>query len=577
MRRLPFALALAFIPALTACPDEELIVPPGGVRGRVCNPVTGRPAGGAVVKATFTISDGSEQSKEVTADADGLYELLGIPAGAQTLEIEKAEEFKNSLPVTIVTAQTQELEDPACRDLAPEPGRGTLVGQICNRHVGEVLKDAQIFIEYADGTTNEGVDRTDPETGSFTISDVPTGTTVITVIGVSFQKTYVVEVVDGEIITVEQSADCGGAPLLTTGFITGNLCDPNTAGLPLADALVTASWQDGDGDSVEEVATFTDANGHFELLSLDPDDNITVRAIKDSFAFTWRVRAGENGGPLRDRTTMPDGLNLTAGIECQQLLPDDGRRYLVIEGIYDRIEDALERNGISPDIDTPAVTEDWANNLFSNQERVSDYDAIFINCGAVDGELAVPGGLSTGARNGLRRYIEQGGRLYVADWSYEFVEQVFPEKIDFFGSDTVFDGAQQAVGGTYSTRVLDDDLESALGRSEFDISFTFQAGSIISDVADGVTVYLETDMQYRHDGVVDVLPNTPVTVGFDVGLGRVIFTSFHQEVNPDVTCEGDGDCGEGGSCGDNGRCVGGVAEVLQGPEDEVLQFLIFSL
>lgn len=556
MRSSAFVFAALITAVLTACPDEVLVVPPGGVVGQVCNPITGRQASGAKVSSTFETEGLGEQTKEATADDEGFFELNGLGTGSQTVKVETPE-FTNTFTVNIESKKTAALTDPACRDLAPVPGTGTLVGQICNRHIGDVLKDAQIFLTFSDGTDNGGLDRTDPETGNFEITEVPTGTTVVSVVGVSFRKTYVVEVTDGDVIVVEQAADCGAGPLLNTGLITGDLCDPETAGLPLVGAEVTASWQDGEGDTTEQVGTFTDDAGHFELESLDPDDNITVRVVDErGFAFTWNVRAGENGGPLQDLTVMPEGINLTAGQTCQPLLPDDGRRYLVVEGIYDRIEDALVRNGIQPEIEPfPQGIDDWANNLFSNQERVSSFDVIFINCGAEDHELAVPGGLSAAARTGLKRYVEQGGSLYVSDWSYEFVEQVFPDRVDFFGPDATFDGAQQAVGGVYNARVLDDELQQSLGLSEFPISFSFQAGSIISQVAEGVTIYLETDMKYRHDGREDILANTPVTVGFNAGLGRVIFTSFHQETNPED----------------------GTTETLQGPEDDVLQYLIFDL
>ncbi len=554
LRAGPVVTALGLL-ANVGCQDEQLVVDPGGVAGQVCNPITGRPAGGADVSVTFSTEAAGDKTREATADDNGFFDLVGIGVGTQLLEV-KTEEFDTDFDVPIESRATFQLIDPACRDLAPPPGLGLIVGQICNRHTGELLKEAQILLTLPDGTVDD-THFTDPATGNFEIETV-TGTIVVSVIGVSFRKTYVVEVLEGETVVVEQSADCTGGPLLTTGFITGDICAPDGVGVPgpLVGAAVVASWQDGDTDSIESVETATDVDGHFELLSLDPDDNITVRATKDGFAFSWNVRAGENGGPLRDRTIMPDGINLTTGVGCQPLLPDDGRRYLVVEGIYDRIEDALVRNGIQPEIEPFPTGLGWANDLFANTERLSTYDVIFVNCGAEDSEFATPGGLSAAAKNGLRRYIEQGGSLYVSDWSYELVEQVFPEKIDFFGSDTVFDAAQQAVGGTYDTRVLDADLEDFLELSNFDISFSFQAGSIISQVGPGVTTFLEADMNYSHDGVVDTLENTPVTVSFAVGLGKVIFTSFHQENDP-----GNED----------------FVDVLNGPEDDVLQYLIFSL
>ncbi|MDP2345919.1 MAG: carboxypeptidase-like regulatory domain-containing protein [Deltaproteobacteria bacterium] len=592
--------ALALLSLVAACQEEQLVQNPGGGSGRVCNPITGRPAVGAKLSVTFVTEGVGEQTKEVVADDNGFFELAGIAAGPQTIDVE-TDEFQTTFDVVVDSKAEFLVEDPSCRDLPPTPGFGTVAGQICNRHVGEILKDAQIILTLPDGTVDDGcdgdlvcVDRgcvaegapadaaapacdptnfTNPATGDFSLQ-TPTGTVVVTVSAPSFRKTYVVEVLDSQIVVVEQSSDCSGGPLLSTGFITGDICAPDpdgggpeVQGGPLADATVVASWTDGETDSVETVETITDVDGHFELLSLDPDDNITVRVTKtfedgSQFALTWNVRAGENGGPLRDRTSMPDGLNLTATSGCDPLLPDDGRRYLVVEGIYDRIEDTLRDRGLEPEIEPFPTGLGWANDLFSNRERIEEFDVIFVNCGAEDSEFATPGGLSAAAKDGLRRYLEAGGSLYVSDWSYELVEQMFPEKIDFFGADSTFDAAQQAVGGTYGTRVLDDDLASFLGRrtgsrlDNFDISFSFQAGSIITQVGPGVTRFLETDMNYRHDGVVDTLESTPVTVGFDVGLGKVIFTSFHQEQDPSTV---------------------GFVDDLNDAEDDVLEFMIFEL
>ena len=85
------------------------------------------------------------------------------------------------------------------------------------------------------------------------------------------------------------------------------------------------------------------------------------------------------------------------------------------------------------------------------------------------------------------------------------------------------------------------------------------AGSSTSSVAPGTTVYLRGDVPYHVHGGIQTLEGAPITVGFTDGEagtgGRVIFTSFHQE-NDSVT---------------------GESEVLDGPEDAVLRYLIFEL
>jgi hypothetical protein len=88
-----------------------------------------------------------------------------------------------------------------------------------------------------------------------------------------------------------------------------------------------------------------------------------------------------------------------------------------------------------------------------------------------------------------------------------------------------------------------------------DIDFSFGAFAIATQVEAGVTTYLRGDVGYRVNGAVSTLPDTPLTVGFTQGTGRVIFTSFHQESDGENTEELE----------------------VDGPEDLVLRYIIFSL
>ncbi|TJZ73820.1 hypothetical protein [Chitiniphilus eburneus] len=57
------------------------------------------------------------------------------------------------------------------------------------------------------------------------------------------------------------------------------------------------------------------------------------------------------------------------------------------------------------------------------------FSVIFIDCGNdADGLLSDPA-----VRARLKAYVDAGGRLYVTDWSYNFIEQVFPQAAKFEG------------------------------------------------------------------------------------------------------------------------------------------------
>lgn len=535
----------ALVLAAAGCPDDVVVRPTGSASGQVCNPLTGRPAPGATVRCVFINDFDAETTREVTADDAGFFTITGITEGEQTLQFE-TDAFRSALDVVIDNTAVAQIVDSACYKPPGEPGKGNIAGQTCNRHTGEVVTDAQITVILVDGT--EITTNTNPADGNFSLDNVPAGTVVVSVQSADYRKTYVVEVIEGETVIVEQTTDCQLPDPLSTGFITGKLCAPGTTDQPLAGADVTVRYTGSDGSTYLDGPFVTLEDGSFILDPIGPTvaTNVVVRAVKDDFAFTWNVDR------VAARIDDIDGVDLTADVACQPLLPDDDRAYLVVQGQYDRIEDVLERMGLqNVDLhDGIPASLNWAEALFQTQDIINGYDVVFVNCGVEELELAR--GLSANAVRNIRRYVEQGGSLYVSDWAYELVEQAFPEKIDFFGPDDEHDGAQVAIGGAYQTRVIDADLAAEVGPS-MTIDFQFQLGTVVSNVAPDVTIYLETDMQYRKtvNGQVisDVLPDTPITVGFRHGLGKVIYTSFHQE----------------------------QGESLDGPEDAVLRYLVFEL
>lgn len=547
MRLLSLSL-LALAVLAGACRDEELTNLAGGITGQVCNPVTGRPAGGATVTASW-VNPATERegSKDTTADENGFFDLGGMPVTTVALTI-RNDEFESELQVDIVALEDVQLTDPACRDLPGEPGIGELVGQICNRHTGEYITEGTVTVLLASG--EELVADIQPD-GSFVMPDVPVGIHVVYVQAPGFQKTYQVEVLEGEPTLLEdQVVDCQPYDELTTGQIVGSLCGPSDGGGeggPLAGARVYVV-QPIDGIVYE---AWSHEDGSFAISGIPaPQSGLQVRAEKGGFVYTWE---NVNVFSLAD---APDGTDLTASVDCQELVPDDDRRYLVVQGTFDRIEQVLDRMGLT-NVDllegVPAdPSELWSTAAFANYDQLSNYDAVFVNCGISETDLVL--GLNTAVKENLRRYIREGGSLYVSDWAYDLVEQVWPERINFLGDDNENSAAEHGEDGDYNVDVLEPGLAEYVGASQVSIGFSFGNFAIVSQLDPTVTTYLRGDVGYRVNGGVSTLNDVPVTVGFNDGFGRVIFTSFHQET-------GDG----------------GETEVLDGPEDLVLRYLIFSL
>jgi hypothetical protein len=542
-------VALMGVVAIVGCRDEELVDLSGGITGQVCNPVTGRPGVGATVKASW-IDPQTEKAGEKTATADdnGVFDLGGLPVTTVKLDI-TGDNFSNVIEnIEVIGLDDVQLTDPACRDLPTGPGVGEIVGQICNRHTGEYVTEGEVSVLIGDGTTI-----TEPlgEDGSFALRDVPIGIWVLYVQAPGFQRSYQVEVVEGgQTVLEDQVITCEPFDTLSTGFIIGQICAPTSeggVGEPVEGARVAIV---GGIDGIEYEA-FSQADGSFVIDGIPaPQSNLQVRAERGGFVYTWDA---VNVFPI---SQSPDGTNLTLDTGCQPLAPDDGRSYLVVKGTFDKIEQVLGRMGLQ-NVDlkegVPQNIQDrWSVEAFGNYDELASYDAVFVNCGISEVDLVE--GLQGSVRANLKRYVQEGGSLYVSDWAYDLVEQVWPEKVNFLGDDLVNSSAEFGDDGTYSSEVMDAGLAEYVGASSVDIGFSFGSFAIVSQVAEGVQTFLKADINYRVNGGVSSLPDTPVTVGFQDGLGKVIFTSFHQESDTD-----------------------GNTETLDGPEDLVLRYLIFSL
>ena len=72
-------------------------------------------------------------------------------------------------------------------------------------------------------------------------------------------------------------------------------------------------------------------------------------------------------------------------------------------------------------------------------------------------------------------------------------------------------------------------MEIGLG-DQIEVIFNQGGWVVIDSVADDVEVLVEADIQYDDPVTGEIATRTsPLVVAFDVGAGRVVFTSFHNE------------------------------------------------
>ena len=147
---------------------------------------------------------------------------------------------------------------------------------------------------------------------------------------------------------------------------------------------------------------------------------------------------------------------------------------------------------------------------FRRYECLSAYDVVFINCLA-DITQVSGGGINLNPRKNapaLRRFVENGGTLYVSDYALDNITEAFPGNIRFRGKG---DGRS----GNAVATVIDPELRELVGRT-CPINFNTIYAPVES-VADHCHVYLTKGRE-------------PILVSFQHGDGHVIYTSFHNGV-----------------------------------------------
>lgn len=282
--------------------------------------------------------------------------------------------------------------------------------------------------------------------------------------------------------------------------------------------------------------TYSKPDGSFELPVYSEGAQYLVTQ-KGHFRRVrpFDAKAGTNAVP-GDLTKLPGAPDPNNGDE----IPKIG----VTFGGFDKIELSLLKLGVTsfdrygkdplndPKGLPPEVGEEY--DLINSAEKLSEYHIVMLPCAT--------GGLNCGApsdaqKSNLQGFVNGGGKLYVTDYSYEFVNQTWPGFIvwkDKDGNDmtknSAWGSACQSGSFTAPGTANDTGLSSwlnAIGETSFDLKDSW---TIISKTvpqpgkdADGnnVTITPKTWMTTQGEG--------PSTVSFENGCGRVLFSTYHAE------------------------------------------------
>ena len=142
------------------------------------------------------------------------------------------------------------------------------------------------------------------------------------------------------------------------GAVAGRVCGPDG----VTWLAVASVWIEPSGAA--RLTTTSDGDGRFRLDGV-PTGPQTLHIEKGSFSATRDVE-------------VPAGATLTIPDDTCEL--DLGPRIAVVRGSqYDNVEGVLQELGIQSEV-VDVYQADWAEQLLSNDNRIADYDILFLNC-----------------------------------------------------------------------------------------------------------------------------------------------------------------------------------------------------
>ena len=290
------ALLVVAAPSVPGCQcDDGVTVIPGDVAGRACDVVSGQ----GLPSTSLRLVAGTQTFTALTSQ-DGTFLFERVYAGKATLYVPDASTgVDRPFDVEVPAGRgTTTITDTACRGEPVLPGAGGVDGQVCNRHTGALVTNADVIVQTIDQVFRT---TTDAE-GRFALSPLPNGDHVLTVQGEGFQRSFVIEVTQGTTTHLDLGEQCIETDL-SQGTLSGSLCDPNDPTGALVGARVSAT--DAAGVVVSDV---TDSNGEFFLNALTPGP-ATITVVRDpdvNNLYSRDVVAGADSTVVRELSCNED-------------------------------------------------------------------------------------------------------------------------------------------------------------------------------------------------------------------------------------------------------------------------------
>ncbi len=320
------------------------------------------------------------------------------------------------------------------------------------------------------------------------------------------------------------------------GNLTGKVVLPEGT-IPLSDAVVyltsTAPAPIPSGAYCDKCIaldsrafTYTKPDGTFDLPAYETGPQYIV-VQKGQFRRVRQVDVKPGAQAVDPAfTRMPGRTNEAAG--------DNTPRMLIWPGQWDHVEMSLKKIGVEdfekfdPGLDFAAYG--------AKLKQLGNYHIVFLPCSGTVKESGSPVcslSVDTNLQNAAKAFVAQGGKLYVSDWSYEYVRQGWPGAISWVGETSQIGSACAGGGADLPAQFDDPSLDAwmtAIGENNAMLKSAWSSiakVNPITSVDENGNPFQQTPKVWAS---VKVGGSTrPATVSFQDRCGRVLYSTYHAE------------------------------------------------
>lgn len=306
--------------------------------------------------------------------------------------------------------------------------------------------------------------------------------------------------------------------------ITGRVCDPDRNQWMEGATAYTHIISDA-GELIGTVESTTDAEGYYHLTEL-----------RSGLVYTIYVQFGSTVIDQYDVDLTDGGDVNVPDPTCGGSVSGD---VAVVTGDFDDMAAVLQSVGI--DSFTIIDGRDAAGlvEFLRSASNLEPFSTVYFAGGHVEEDVFydtdgsdTAGNVST-VRAAVADYVAGGGKVVASDWSYDVVETIWPNKVDFLGDDAVPEAAQLGVPMNVNANNVDEGLKAAVGAPSMQVDFDLDAWPVVEAVASDVTVLQKGDITWRFGMDTTDESGRPLALTFDDGDGSVVFTSWRMASNAD--------------------------------------------